>query len=383
MPLVAAFLGSLLAAGCGDSRPPPISEGMTLEEKIEATRQHLSLSGAVVAVYEDGEPLVDRAFGVASIEDQVPLTTGHHFRVASLAKPFVATILLQLVDEGSLRLDDTVDQYLDGVPAGDRITLRMLAQHTSGLRNYIAIPDVKRDFADDPNRSWTDDELIARAFDFGPHFLPEDDGWLYSNTNYLLLAKIIEQVDDRPLADAIDDRICEPLGLQNTVYTIDPAMPEPFARGYQMGDADGPNFWVGEGDVPWDVTDASPTMWHGAGALVSTLDDVHRFIDALATGELVSASSHAEQLTWRDTGYPVDYRYGLGVVYYMGTVGHNGNVPGYQIMASHEPDLDTTVVVLTNLYSSPHYEEPANAIFFVIMRHLTGRSYAPPGWDGW
>ena len=80
---------------------------------------------------------------------------------------------------------------------------------------------------------------------------------------------------------------------------------------------------------------------------------------------------------------PVDYRYCLGVVYYMGTVGHIGNVPGYQIMASHEPDLDTTVVVLTNLYSSPHYEEPANAIFFVIMRHLTGRSYAPPGWDGW
>ncbi|MEO0512566.1 MAG: serine hydrolase domain-containing protein [Planctomycetota bacterium] len=356
---------------------------MSLDEKIEATRRHLGLPGAAVYVSRGGQPLVDDAFGVVSLETAEPLTLDHHFRIASLTKPFVATVLLQLADEGKVDLDDPVSEYLDGVPAGDRITLRVLAQHTSGLRNYIAIPAVKRAFAAEPERVWTEQELLERAFDFGPHFEPEDDGWLYSNTNYILLSQVIEKVDGRSLSESIQARVCRPLGLDDTHYTVSLEMPSPFARGYQMGDSDGPNFWVGRGNTAWDVTDTSPTMWHGAGAIVSTLADVTRFIEAVADGELVSEVSHAEQLAWRDTGYPVDYRYGLGVVNYMGMIGHSGNVPGYQVTASHDPDRDVTVVVLANLYSSSHYEEPANAIMFVTMRHLTGTSYAPPGWGGW
>lgn len=381
--IVAAAALSLCITGCSSSRPPPIDASMSLEEKVEMTREHLRLPGAAVAVYAKGEPLVDRAFGVASLESGEPLTTSHHFRVASLAKPFVATVLLQLADEGALSLDDPVSRYVDGVPAGDRITLRMLAQHTSGLRNYIAIPAVKDAFADRLERQWTREELLAFAFDFGPHFEPEDDGWMYSNTNYILLGSVIERLEGKPLAAVIHDRICVPLGLENTVYSIDAHLPEPFARGYQMGNADGPVLWRGEGERHWDVTRASPSMWHAAGAVVSTLDDTRRFIEAVVAGELVSPSSHAEQMRWRETGYPVDYRYGLGVINYKGGIGHDGSVPGYQVTATHDPARDITVVVLANMYSSFNYEDPANAIYFVVMRHLTGESYAPPGWDGW
>lgn len=376
-------VGCLLATGCAASRPPPLNASMTLEQKIETTTEHLRLPGAVVAVYADGKPLVERAFGVASLETDEPLTRAHHFRVASLAKPLIATVLLQLVDEGKVALDDPIAQHLPKVPASDRITPRMLAQHTSGLRNYIALPEVKQAFAAEPQRAWTTDELLEFAFGFGPHFQPEDDGWMYSNTNYILLGKLIEQIEGKPLATIIQDRICTPLGLKGTFYSIDPALPEPFARGYQMGSSQGPTFWRGEGETHWDVTDASPSMWHGAGAVISTLDDTRRFIEAVAKGELVSQSSHAEQMRWRKTGYPVDYRYGLGVINYMGGVGHDGSVPGYQVTATHDPQRNITVVVLANMYSSFNYEEPANAIYFVIMRHLTDRSYAPPGWDGW
>ena len=381
--LVAVATTGVGLGGCSTSSPPPITPGMSLDEKIETTRQHLSLPGAVVAVYQGDEPLIDRAYGVASLEMQEPLTKAHAFRIASLTKPFVATVLLQLVDEGAVSLDDPIARYVDGVPSGDEITLRMLAQHTSGLRNYIGLPDVKAAFASDPERTWTEDELLGFAFEYGPHFDPDDDGWMYSNTNYILLGRVIEAVEGRPLDEVIHERICKPLGLRDTFYSADAAMPTPHARGYQMGDASGPKFWVGEGDVAWDETRASPSMWHAAGAMVSTLDDVRRFLEALVEGELVSDAAHAEQMTWRKTGYPVDYRYGLGVINYMGGIGHTGMVPGYQVTASHDPELDISVVVLANMYSSPNYEEPANAIYFIVMRHLTGNSYAPPGWSGW
>ncbi|MEM1186761.1 MAG: serine hydrolase domain-containing protein [Planctomycetota bacterium] len=373
----------LVAGGCSSGRPPVFEVGATLEQKLETTRQHLDLPGVVVTVVRGDELLVDRAFGVADLETGEALTREHAFRVASLAKPVVATLVLLLVDEGIFRLDDPISAWLPDVPNGDNITIRMLLQHTSGLRNYIALPEVKAAFASEPTRSWTEAELLEFAFEAGPHFEPPGDGWMYSNTNYVLLGQLIETLEGRPLDDVLQSRICTPLGLENTFYSIDASIPEPFAKGYQMGDESGPIFWAGKGSIHYDVTDASPSMWHAAGAMVSTLDDTRTLIEAITSGALLSEELFHEQTTWRDSGYPVDYSYGLGLVNYDGTIGHSGNEPGYQVTALTEPDLDLTVVVLTNLYSSFNYEDPANAMFFVIMKHLTGDSYAPPGWGGW
>ncbi|MEM8876109.1 MAG: serine hydrolase domain-containing protein [Planctomycetota bacterium] len=380
---IAVLATGIALVGCSSSRPPSFPAEASLEQKIEITREHLALPGAVVAVYRDGEPLIDRAFGIASLETGEPMTTDHHFRIASLTKPVIATVILQLVDEGHVSLDDPIGQYIDGVPGGDVITLRQLAQHTSGLRNYIAISDVKDAFANEPTRTWTEEELLDLAFEEGPYFKPGRDGWMYSNTNYILLGQMIERVESKPLAAVIEDRIARPLGLTGTFYSTDAAIPAPATTGYQYGDETGPKFWVGKGTIPYDVTDASPSMWHAAGAMVSTLDDVRTLLDAIVTGALISESSHREQMIWRDSGYPVDYSYGLGVINYMGAIGHNGHVPGYQVSAFHVPEEMLTVVVLANLYSSPNYEEPANAIMFVILRDLLDRSYAPPGWGGW
>ncbi|MEM6551857.1 MAG: serine hydrolase domain-containing protein [Planctomycetota bacterium] len=372
-----------VGVGCSSSNPPVFEPGASLDEKLGVTLEHLRAPGAVVFVEHAGEVLIDRAYGVADLESGEPMTVGHHFRVASITKPFVAVVLLQLADEGKVGLDDPVGRYVEGVPAGDRITLRMLAQHTSGLNNYIAHPHVKAAFASEPERQWTTEELKAFAFGVGAYFDPDGGGWMYSNTNYVLLGEVIEAVEGKPLGEVIRERVCEPLGLTGTSYTVESVLPEPYATGYQYGDESGPIFWKGVGEVAYDVTSASPSMWHGAGAMVSTLGDVRRFLKAVTEGELLSDAMFAAQMDWRDTGYPVDYQYGLGVIRYEGGVGHNGNVPGYQVTMIRHADPDVSIVVLTNLYSSPNYEEPANAMYFVVMRHLTGESYAPPGWDGW
>lgn len=374
----------LAASGCATSTAPTFATQATLDEKLEVTRDHLSLPGAVIYVREGDDVLVHRALGVASLETKEPMSLDHRFRLASITKPVVATVLLQLVDEGTLSLDDPVANHLDGVPGGERITLRMLAQHTSGLVNYIALPHVKEAFAQSPERMWTEDELLAFAFAEKPYFKAGKDGWMYSNTNYVLLGQLIERVEGQPLDAVIQRRICEPLGLTATYYSVDAGdQVEPFAHGYQYGDLEGPIYWKGMGDVPYDVTDASPSMWHAAGAMVSTLSDTVTLIEAIVNGELVSPAMHAEQMTWRASGYPVDYDYGLGLIRYFGAIGHNGNTPGYQATAMHDASADRTVVVLTNLYSSPNYEDPANALYFVIHKDITGRSVAPPGWNGW
>ncbi|MEM9111386.1 MAG: serine hydrolase domain-containing protein [Planctomycetota bacterium] len=378
----------LLLTGCAvkgesSSNPPAFPAGATLDEKITITREHLVLPGAVVAVHEGDEVLIDKAYGVASLETNAPLTKGHHFRIASMTKPFLGVVMLQLVDEGRLKLDDPVAKYVDGVPAGDKITVRMLAQHTSGLMNYIAQPHVKEAFANEPERAWKKEQLLQFAFDAGAYFDPEEGGFMYSNTNYLLLQMVIEKVEGKPLNDSIQARVCRPLGMDNTFYSIDPKMPEPFASGYQYGNEDGPIFWKGVGNIPYDLTYASPTMWHGAGAMVSTLGDMTTFIKAVGTGKLLSDARQAELTDWHDAGYPVPYWYGLGLIKYHDGIGHNGYIPGYQCTMMYDPTADRTVVILTNCYSSPNWEGPANALYYVVSKHLTGESIAPPGWEGW
>ncbi|MEM9345565.1 MAG: serine hydrolase domain-containing protein [Planctomycetota bacterium] len=371
--------------GESSSNPPIFAEGMTLDQKISQTREHLFLPGAVVAVHESDKVLIDKAYGVASLETNAALTKGHHFRIASMTKPFLAVVMLQLAEEGKLKIDNPVSKYLDGVPAGDKITLRMLAQHTSGLMNYIAQPHVKEAFANEPQRAWKKEELLKFAFDAGAYFDPEEGGFMYSNTNYILLQQVLEKVEGKPINDSIQARICKPLQMKNTFYSTDPKMPEPFASGYQYGDENGPIFWKGIGNIPYDQTYASPTMWHGAGAMVSTLGDMTTFIKDICdpNSKLLKEDSQREVFAWHDTGYPVPYWYGLGLMKYHDGIGHSGYIPGYQCTMMHDPTADRTVVILTNCYSSPNWEGPANALYYVIHRHLTGESIAPPGWDGW
>jgi len=379
-------LNVLALVGCGSSRPPAFPPSASLDEKIEITRRHVRCPGLAVGVYRNGETLIQKAYGVADLSTGEALTVDHHFRIASMAKPVVATALLTLVDEGGVCLDDTIDQYVPGVPNGDRITLRMLANHTSGLWNYMGVPSVKQAFAAEPRRAWTEWELLDMAFEFrdGMWFEPGEK-FGYSNTNYVLLGLVLEKVAGKPLGEVLERRVFQPLGLEQTIYTTDPTLPSPRARGYQYGDADGPIYWRGEGEVPHDVTDASPTMWHGSGAMVSTLGEVKRLFDGIITGQLLSDAAHAEQMNLIDGDYPmgIDYRYGLGLMSYEGVLGHTGAVPGYQVGASYDLDRGITIIVLANCYASPNYEEPANAVFYVAMKHVTGRSYAPPTWAGW
>lgn len=355
----------------------------SLAEKLEAARKHLGIPGLVVGIYARNETLGEYALGVADVSTGEAMTTEHAFRIGSLTKPIVATAALTMVDDGSLTLDEPVSRWfgpgLPSIEGGEPITLAQLLSHRSGLVEYLRLPGVKERYASDPQRRRAPESLLLEVFRLGEPFAfgpGETHG--YSNTNYVLAGRALELVSGRSLGDLLDERVFGPLGLENTRYTLDLAMPEQAARGYQTGDADGPVWWRPRGETLHDVTEASPTIWHGAGAVVSTLGDIRRLMQAIIDGELLTPATHRAQFEGlgadEEATYDADAGsvYGLGLERWRGSiVGHAGQVAGYHVRAGVLTDHDDVlVVVLTNLYGNEATRSPADAVFGVVREHV-------------
>lgn len=258
---------------------------------------------------------------------------GGHFRIGSATKTFVATVVLQLVDEGRVGLDDPVDRYVAGVPKGDLITVRQVLNHTSGLYDYAHEEgySTNRWRGADRFRTYQPRQLLDVAFAGTPYFEP-GEGWHYSNTNYIVAGMLIERVTGRTYGDEVRSRILRPLGLtRTTVPGWWPGLPLPHARGYTEVD----------GRLV-DATLMNPTLDWAAGEMISTADDLNRFFDALLGGRLTSAASLAEmRRTVDDTG--TIFAYGLGLQRFdlpcgRSVWGHGGELIGYLTYATRADD---------------------------------------------
>ncbi|MFB6894744.1 serine hydrolase domain-containing protein, partial [Kitasatospora sp. NPDC056327] len=281
-------------------------------------------------IRENGRRTWRDAAGVTDLDTNRPARADGRFRIGSVTKTFVATVVLQLVDEGGLRLDDPVEKHLPGtVPGGQDITLRQLLNHTSGLFDYLETGDFL--FEDEESlrtflagRRWQDyrpADLIAAGVG-RPVYFPPGRGWHYSNTNYVLVGEVIRAVTGRSWQSEAERRIVRPLRLTDTVFpTSRPDIPGPHAHGYAR---------LPEGPV--DVTLVNPTVGGAAGNGISTTADLNRFHAALFGGGLLSAARFAE-MTTTVPAPGIDAHYGLGLTRYdlgCGELwGHTGGVPGY------------------------------------------------------
>jgi D-alanyl-D-alanine carboxypeptidase len=292
------------------------------------------------------------------------------FRIGSVTKTFVATVILQLAAERRLSLADPVSRHLPGlVPNGENITVRQLLNHTSGIYDYT--------------RSWppTAEHFLAIRFDkfpvldlvkigtSQPPLFPPGTDWSYSNTNYLLAGLIIEKVTGRPYGEAVQRRILWPLGLRDTfVPGTRIRIPGPHARGYLP---------VGTPPQPVDVTELNPALASSAGEMISTTADVNRFFAALLGGRLLRPAQLAEM---KDavTVEP-GFRYGLGLVertWACGarTWGHGGGIPGYVTLAENSADGRTQLAVSLNPLNNP--EQVGRAVIALAEKAFCGT--APP-----
>jgi D-alanyl-D-alanine carboxypeptidase len=305
----------------------------------------------VVVLIQDGEIRLAAA-GVADLTTGAALRPQARLRVGSVTKTFVATVALQLVGEGRLGLDDPVGRRLPGLLAlGNRITVRQLLNHTSGLFDYLADPAMATSIA--RNRVFRPTELVAVA-ERHPSLFPPGTGWAYSNTNYIVAGLLIEAVTHRQLGQELR-RIFGPSHLADTSFPVATAHIAGYhAHGYVPADL------VPTPDGrPFDVTGLNPSAAWAAGAIISTAADLASFYRALMSGRLLSPGLLREMKTTvaQDPADPGHFRYGLGVERVQDPCGvnwgHGGSIFGYQDAAYWNEKTGRTTVVASTMFPAP------------------------------
>jgi len=314
----------------------------TMETAIRALMTEHDVPGVNVLISSPERETWLASFGVANRETATPMQPDMHARIGSITKPMTATLVLQLVDEGKLALDDTLASMLPEAadfPHADRVSLRQLLSMRSGIYNYTE-EGILTGLAATPDRVWTDRELLDIARKHEPYFEP-GAGFHYSNTNYILLGMIVERLTGLTFGDALQRRLLGPLGLTETSLPTASALPVPFAHGYERtpaSQADTPRRTDDDGGAEQatiiaDATEIAPSVAGAAGAVVSTLGDLDRWLTSLIAGETISESLQHERMTFepipRADGQITGFGYGLGLVNFGGMVGHNGGIPGF------------------------------------------------------
>ena len=325
--------------------------------------------------------------GSQTIEGAPPISIDDHFRIGSNTKTMTGTAILQLVEEGKLSLDDTVSQYVDGVPNGDRITIAQLLEMRSGLPNYSSTVEMNRTLDEDPGKVWTPEELLALAFAQPVEFEPGAE-YMYSNTNTVLLGLIIEKLDGKTLSQSFQARFYKPLGLEQTKFPLstDRSMPNPHAEGYQFGtNVETLEPLTPERQaaaeagtlLPEDVTEENPSWAWSAGAAISTAEDLATWVEAMVDGDLLDAKTQALRMdSMRSTvaDNPDAPSYGYALAKLGPFYGHTGELPGFNSFMGRDPVNGVTLIVWTNLNASPAGSAPAIGIARAIMADLYGTS---------
>jgi D-alanyl-D-alanine carboxypeptidase len=298
-------------------------------------------------------------------------TPNDHTRVGSLTKTMTATVILQLSEEGVLDLSDPIGKFVPGMPIGDTATIQQLAEMTSGIAPYTTSDVFQQQLFADPLKVWTPEELIAFEEGQPAEFAP-GQGWQYSNTNYVLLGMVIEQITGQSIAEVFQERLFGPLGMTDTVFPgSSNAIADPHLRGLtEQGQDDG---------ATADATDWNPSEAYTAGEVISTLADLEIWAHALFTGEGIlkpeTQQMRRDSINRTIPPNTATAGYGFGIGDMGGWWGHDGQIPGYTTAVMHNYDLDTTIIVLVNSdipLPGEKGPEPAPAVQKALAQALPG-----------
>jgi D-alanyl-D-alanine carboxypeptidase len=364
--LIACILFSgLNISGCETSSIPPQSSPQTVTESPNLKKSDINLSdqknqlqkllddsvktsnvpGLTMYISTPDEHLI-LASGLSNLEQKQPMNPAEKFRIGSITKTFVSTVVLQLVDEGKIELDQPINNYLssdisDNLPNSDQITVRDLLQHTSGLVNYTDLDEFSGEVDQDLNDQWTAKSIIIDISEYDPLEEP-GEVFAYCNTNYLLLELIIEHITKNSLAQELRNRIYTPIGLNHTFMEIKESIPNGFSQGY--GDLD-------ENGTRENVGTYNDGNGLGDGGIISNAEDTGKFAENLFRDQTLLSDQMLTEMFKVIEDDEGDL-YGLGLAIFnsnWGKVwGHDGKTTGFLANMSYLPDYQLTVVVLGN-----------------------------------
>lgn len=342
---------SVVFCAPGNSQAPAALTAI-LDHTLDSMRTKLGAKALSAAIYLPDNNTWTSASGISSVNPTVDVTTDDAFLIGSVTKMITSACILQLVDEGTLTLEDSMGKWLDTLSVIDpngyinrKITIRQLLRHQSGIYDVLSHPDNQTTLLSDISKIWTPEELITEFI--SPALFAPGATWSYSNTNYFLLGMIIKKATGKPFYEAYRERFFEPLDLQTiAIPAFEPLLP-PVAH-----------VWL---DITGDgVTDDAHDFYMSylalnstagaAGGYFSTPRDVAEWLSTYLRGDFVSPALMAEAKTMVVApGQPVTYGLGLMKKSFIGleAFGHGGDL-AYAASAWYFPAKDISIVVMTN-----------------------------------
>jgi len=294
----------------------------------------------VVALVVDHQRGIDWLYtaGYSDVPNQLPMNDSYTFRIGSNTKTMIGTVVLQLVDEGKLALNDKLSKYYPDYPKADSITIAMLCNMSSGIYNYTEDEGWANTLISDPTKVWAPQELVDIGLSGDFYFSP-GKGFHYSNTNTIILGMLIESLTGNSLKSEIENRILNPLELNNTGFlTSGVTLPGTHGRGY----------YAGEYEEDADVTEYFDISWGwAAGSAYSTPRELQKYAESLVKGDLLPDSLHQRRCD-EMTELAPGAAYGLCLLRRGSFYGHNGGLPGFTSSMYHSLEKNCTVIIYFN-----------------------------------
>jgi D-alanyl-D-alanine carboxypeptidase len=309
-----------------------------------------------------------------------------HFRIASNTKMMIGAVITQQAQECLLSFSDPVSKFIK-IPFlsewKETITISNLLQMRSGLYDYTQSPIISKSLNTNPTKHWKTKELLKIAFSQPPNAPPNTE-YQYCNTNYLLLGLIIEKIDRKCLSESFQDRLFDPLKLKATSLPNSNKIPKPFTNGYIYVGSEyaltdikytiNQQLAVRSGKLkPLDVTFQNPSYAIEAGGVISTANNMQRWIKNLTTGKLFNEEYYEK---WLNSFLPEnehqDYGYGINKLKFGPNIWlfHGGEMPGYNSFVGHDLENDVTLVIWTNLPVSINNQVTANTVMLKILNQI-------------
>src|SRR6476646_1583827 len=324
------ILAVVLTASCLAQDKVPNASVARMEQIIQANVPKQFMGTVLVA--QDGKVVLDKGYGFANLEWDIPNTPTTKFRLGSLTKQFTAASILLLEERGKLKIDSPVKQYLTDAPAAwDKVTIFHVLTHTSGIPSFTSFPEFRSKEA----HAMTPQQLVDWFRDKPLEFEPGTK-WNYSNSGYVLLGYLIEKISGQSYIDFLQQNIFTPLGMKDSGYDSNSTVIAHRAAGYAPG-KDGPeNAGFVHMSIPFS-----------AGALYSTTEDLLRWEQGLFGGKVLKPESLAKMTT----PFKQDYAFGLAVSTNNGhkMIAHDGGIEGFNTALAYYPDDKLVVAVLANL----------------------------------
>lgn len=358
-------------AGCGSSaeifepQPAPTSTSFDpvtearLSKAVDEVFAQIQAPGLIAGVWV-GRQAWAATRGTTTRNGLTPVNTDLYTRIGSITKTLTGTLILQLIQEGQLSFDDTLDTWFPSIQGADAITIRHLGSMASGLASYTDDETITDQYFANPTTVWDPEELLLAAAELDRPFLP-GQGFLYCNTNLVALGLIAERILQAPLAELLLQRIFLPAGMTQSSYPYGTELPSPHWSGYTVQSVDD--------GIPINATNWSPTFAAGAGQAVATFRDLYIWARALGTGSLLSSEIQAARLVPNPHSVAGVRSYCFALGNDNGWLAHSGELPGFNTQIAYLPSLDATIVAMANAdIASEDGQNPAPKLFTAIAQ---------------